>query len=622
MSSTEPSRILNLGEIQLSSLTDEDVVQHFADCAVIVIQDASSAKSHPDPPPLEEIVQSLDRLGSILRRVEEIDFGDALWMNSGGGNPALARALEKFRPHLKSVVASDCGSALLDTLLAGNFPDLRKIWIKSAVGSVASLKPFGQLESLRLRIGADASDLDLLKTEFPNLKSLSIKEIDEGCGGGGNLDAMRLFQKPGKIGELEELVLEEQRGGGGNVNAVYPNALRDVFTSCPKLKKLKMLITFDGGQCAENPFQIPKHLVDLHLRLAFPYGVDVDVRGFADQIVDAFEDSAQRPLRSLSFHSYDHALQRLYGCFFERILGDGTKPRVLVDALACISWDVESAASWLKLKAATSAMKGLKKLCLTVRMPQNAKQEEGEQIAANQSVEEIVVDFLAVERNQIVTCCFGSSDNVRSGSTGPSSTSSASFFSSFILPHFPKVTTLHFDNFKTLDFSAFIPSSSSSSASAKLPPTLRRLLSPTTTINFRPGDFKLLVDVCGANLEEFELGFASGIPVEEMESLLRLPQLKTGYFQCEAFEKAKEIGADLDLNDLKDQKTFHERMINRDFQKALKATSRQLRALHLFFDVIPVGAEYKANMKNGVSTGATLRKSLNQDIEISTMDWS
>ena len=62
--------VLNLGELDLSSFTDDEIKSHFSAAAFIAFEDAASAKSHEEPPKLKEVVKSLDRLGSILTQVK------------------------------------------------------------------------------------------------------------------------------------------------------------------------------------------------------------------------------------------------------------------------------------------------------------------------------------------------------------------------------------------------------------------------------------------------------------------------------------------------------------------------------------------------------------------------
>ena len=113
---------------------------------------------------------------------------------------------------------------------------------------------------------------------------------------------------------------------------------------------------------------------------------------------------------------------------------------------------------------------------------------------------------------------------------------------------------LHFDNFKTISFAPF--SSSSSSSSSALPPSLRRLISPTTSVHFLPGEFKRFVDESSSSksLEELRLGYARGIPAEEMESLVRLRRLKIGFIQFDAVDVAAKLAASMDLNRIENQK--------------------------------------------------------------------
>ena len=80
---------------------------------------------------------------------------------------------------------------------------------------------------------------------------------------------------------------------------------------------------------------------------------------------------------------------------------------------------------------------------------------------------------------------------------------------------------------------------------------LRQLKSPTTTVNFVAGEFKRFVE--NSSLEELRLGFAGGIPVEEMESIVKMKLLRIGMVQFDAVPLVGKIGAGLDLNKLADQ---------------------------------------------------------------------
>jgi len=328
-------------------------------------------------------------------------------------------------------------------------------------------------------------------------------------------------------------------------------------------------------------------------------------------------------LESLSFQSYDHALHRIYDHFFAKIIaGNGG---MLTRALKSVNWHVKDVASWEKLRAATAAMTGLKKLGLTVQVDGESAAAAAEMVqtlsvdGGNSSVEEIVVDFLRNERHSIAICCFGSSSNVRSGSSGETSSVSAAFFASSILPHFSRVASLTFDNFKTIPFAPF----ASGVVASPLPQSLRRLVSPTTSVNFVAGEFKRFVEDC-FSLEELRLGFAGGIPAEEMESVVHLRQLKVGAVQFDAVKTAAEIAAGMDLGKIENQKVFHERILthfNPNFLASVERGLPQLEVLQLFFEVVPIGAQYLGSLKNGISTGLSIKKKLGGGLETETISW-
>ena len=426
---------LNLSTVDVRRLSDDEITQHFVDCDRICFDHAASPKSYVEGPPLPEIVAILRRLGPLCPHLTEIDFGEALQQMDGPptGLNDLLDALRSFA-NLKSIVDKSFGDEFFAVLTAGGqaaLPALESLRLNAAVKSLGVFASFPQLKVLRLRIAqsARADDVDALKTGCPNLTSLSIKEVestpcyDDDGGASEGFNVMRLFRAPLPSGlrNLEELQLEEQRGGGGEVKAVYPQALHDIFGSCGHLKKLSLLMTFaEGGGAAatevNNPFlHAPKSLANLHFRLAFPYNVNVDVDGFCESLVRGFggENGDAAALESLSFQSYDHALQRIYDNFFSRICaGNGG---ILARALRCVDWHVDSVAAWAKLREATASMSGLKKLNLTVKMSSAELVAVSDAAATtpNSSVEEIVVDFLPNERNMIAVCCFGSSSNVR-----------------------------------------------------------------------------------------------------------------------------------------------------------------------------------------------------------------
>ena len=136
------------------------------------------------------------------------------------------------------------------------------------------------------------------------------------------------------------------------------------------------MITFERQTAsnAPNPFvDAPKSLVDLHFRLAFPYGVDVNIDGFCRDLVEGFDAASgaaaadDAGLQSLSFHSYDSALEKIYENLFARVVVG--KGGVVTKALRSVNWHVKDAASWNKLKVASTKLLGLKELVLTVRAP-------------------------------------------------------------------------------------------------------------------------------------------------------------------------------------------------------------------------------------------------------------
>lgn len=599
----------DVGVFGLASRLDDDVIsRRFGDAEKLDFNRRSSPKQMVEPPPFGDVVSALQRAARLCPGIREVDLAEILpYDMSAEDEDNLRSALLGFQ-HLQDVVDASYGTSVAKLVLTPDFTHLQKLHLNNFASDfdLEILHSFNSLKSLKLRIGSTVKNLNALKTGCPHLRNLFIKEIEDP----EHLNVMEVFRGESSLKHLEQLTLEEQRGGGGYVNATYPDALADVFETCPNLTHLQILVRFKEAASSTNPFLVaPTTLKHLKMKLFFPYDVNTDVSHFCDHLLAGFRG---RALEKLSFQSYDHVLESLYDVILTRVIS--TQPQALTSSLSVLSWHVSDASSWARLRDALPLLTGLEVLRLTVQVKANsvATFQAAASGRQNSSVKEIVVDFLPEEISQKVICGFDEDLNQRSAPEDATPVAaSVQVFRDAILPSFSAIESLLFDNFKTIP-------ASFTCASIR---GLKKLSSPTVSVLFNAGDFTRLLEACPL-LEDVDLNFADGVAVSELASLTRLRHLVSGSFAFKA--DGLQIASGLDFDKLQHQQQFHEKLMKEtwpDFLQHLSALPR-LRALHLFFDVLPVGADYLPNLKNGVATGFSVVKDAEARLTTATVDWA